>query len=126
MRWHPFPEQSTRRPGGRAGFAATFPAAATLTGAIMPPAPAEPPTQLVRWVAEGHDGLLVADREHDRIQACDARDGWPLVTLDRETGLGDVDQVVLEGHWLVVLGSDGPTKVRLPELRPQLWARTSR
>ena len=119
-------KQSLRRLDGRAGFAATFMAAATLTGVIMPPSPAAPPKQLVRWTDEGHDWLLVADRQHDRIQAYDARDGRPLGTLDRRSGLADVDRLVLEGRWLVVLGNDGPTRVRLPGLRPQPLAQASR
>jgi hypothetical protein len=126
MRRYNFLKQSLRRLDGRAGFAATFLAAATLTGAIMPPPPAAPPRQLVRWTAEGHDWLLVADRQHDRIQAYDARDGRPLGTLDRRSGLADVDRLVLEGRWLVVLGSDGASRVRLPGLRPQPLAQASR
>lgn len=119
MRRYPLLRWSWSRLDGRAGFAATFLAAATLTGVIVPPPPPPPPTQLVRWTAEGHDWLFVADREHDRIQAYDARDGRPLGTLDRHSGLADVDRLVLEGRWLVVLGSDGPMRVRLPGLRPQ-------
>lgn len=126
MRRYTFLKQSLRRLDGRAGFAATFLAAATLTGVIMPPSPAVPPKQLVRWTDEGHDWLLVADRQHDRIQAYDARDGRPLGTLDRRSGLADVDRLVLEGRWLVVLGSDGTTRVRLPGLRPQPLAQASR
>lgn len=98
----------------------TLLAAAALAGFIVPP-PERPPRQLVRWTAEGHDWLLVADREHDRIQAYDARDGRPLGTLDRSSGLADVDRLVLEGHWLVVLGNDGPRVVRLPGLQPRPW-----
>jgi len=126
MRRYPALKQSLRRFDGRAGFAATFLAAAALTGAIAPPSPEPPPKQLVRWTAEGHDWLLVADREHDRIQAYDARDGRPLGTLDRRSGLADVDRLVLEGRWLVVLGSDGPTRVRLPGLQPQPLAQERR
>lgn len=76
--------------------------------------------QLVRWSCGAHDWLAVADREHDRIHAYDARDGRPLGTLDRTSGLTDVDRLVPEGCWLVVLGDGDPQVVRLPELRPQL------
>ncbi|UGB37369.1 hypothetical protein [Frateuria soli] len=120
MRRYPLPQQCLRRPDGRAGFAVTFLAAALLTGVLMPPSPV-PPKQLVRWRADGHDWLLVSDRQRDRIQAYDARDGRPLATLDRGNGLADVDRVVLEGRWLVVLGSDGTKVVRLPGLQPQPW-----
>ncbi|HET6807268.1 MAG TPA: hypothetical protein VFH59_17670 [Frateuria sp.] len=123
MHRYPLLKQSLRRLDGRAGFAATFLAAATLTGAFMPPSPARPSRQLVRWTADGHDWLLVADRQRDRIQAYDARDGRPLGTLDRRSGLADVDRLVLEGRWLVVLGNDGPEVVRLPGLRPQPLAK---
>jgi hypothetical protein len=106
-----------RRLDGRAGFAATFLAAAMLAGALAPPA-GQPQKQLLRWTRDGHDWLLVADRRRDSIQAYDARDGRPLGTLDRTAGLGDVDRMLLEGRWLVVLGSDGPPKVvSLPEFR---------
>lgn len=125
MSSYPAFKQSLGRLDGRVGFAATFLAAAALTGAIVPPQPAPPPKQLVRWTAEGHDWLLVADREHDCIQAYDARDGRPLGTLDRRSGLADVDRLVLEGHWLVVLGSDGAAKVRLPALRAQPLAKAA-
>ncbi|MGN6283064.1 hypothetical protein [Frateuria sp.] len=118
--------QSLRRLDGRAGFAATFLAAATLTGVAMPPSSEAPPKQLVRWTDGNHDWLLVADRQHDRIQAYDARDGRPLRVLDRRSGLADVDRLVLEGHWLVVLGSDGAKRVRLPELRPQPLVQAAR
>lgn len=99
----------------------TFLAAAMLAGFMTPPAE-RPQKQLVRWTRDGHDWLLVADRRYDRIQAYDARDGRPLGTLDRSSGLGDVDRLVLEGRWLVVLGNDGPKVVRLPELRAQAAA----
>ncbi|MBP1472696.1 hypothetical protein J7I44_00155 [Frateuria sp. MAH-13] len=92
----------------------------------MPPSSGAPPRQLVRWTDDSHDWLLVADRQHDRIQAYDARDGRPLTVLDRRSGLADVDRLVLEGHWLVVLGSDGARRVRLPELRPQPLVQASR
>lgn len=120
MRRYPLLQQCLRRLDGRAGFAVTFLAAALLTGVLMPPPPA-PPRQLVRWKADGHDWLLLSDRQHDRIQVYDARDGRPLATLDRGTGLADVDRVVLEGRWLVVLGDDGTKVVRLPGLQPQPW-----
>lgn len=123
MHRYPCLQQYVRRLDGRAGFAATFLAAALLSGAIAPSATAPPPKQLVRWTAGGHDWLLVADRRQDRIEAYDARDGRPLGTLDRHSGLDDVDRLVLEGHWLVVLGKDGPEVVRLPELRPQRLSR---
>jgi len=119
MHRSPTIKRSLRRLDGRAGFAATFLAAATLTAAFVPPPPAPPSKQLVRWTAEGHDWLLVADREHDRIQAYDARDGRPLGTLDRHSGLADVDAMVLQGNRLVVLGRAGTATVRLPELRLQ-------
>ncbi|MGN2252664.1 hypothetical protein ACFWZ4_04770 [Frateuria sp. GZRe12] len=119
MRRYTFLKHLLRRLDGRAGFAATFLAAAALTGVIMPPSPTVPPKQLVRWTDEGHDWLLVADRQHDRIQAYDARDGRPLGTLDRRTGLADVDRLVLEGRWLVVLGKDGARKVWLPDWQAQ-------
>jgi hypothetical protein len=103
----------------------TFLVAAMLAGFFA--SPAEPPQrQLVRWAGDGHDWLLVADRGHDRIQAYDARDGRPLGTLDRTSGLGDVDRLVLEGRWLGVLGNDGPKVVRLPGLRPQPLASSPR
>lgn len=108
-----------RRFERRAGFAVTLVAAAMLTGWIMPAPPEPPPKQLVRWTAEGHDWLLVGDRQRDRISAYDLRDGRPLGTLDRASGLTDVDQLVLEGRWLVVLGRDRPQVVRLPGLQVQ-------
>ncbi len=100
----------------------TFLAAAMLAGFMAPSPPPQPQKQLVRWTGDGHDWLLVADRRYDRIQAYDARDGRPLGTLDRASGLGDVDKLVLEGRWLVVLGDDGTRVVRLPGLRPQSMA----
>lgn len=121
MRRYPFLPRSLRRLEGRAGFALTFLAAAMLAG-FMAPSPDRAQKQLVRWNAGGHDWLLVADRRYDRIQAYDARDGRPLGTLDRASGLGDVDRMVLEGRWLVVLGNDGAKVVRLPELRAQAAA----
>lgn len=126
MRRYPLLPRSLRRLDRRAGFAATFLAAAMLAGFIGPSPPERPQKQLVRWTGEGHDWLLVGDREHDRIQAYDARDGRPLGTLDRASGLGDVDRLVLEGRWLVVLGNDGPKAVRLPRLRPQPLASATR
>jgi hypothetical protein len=124
MRRYPFLPRSPRRLDRRTGSAVTFLAAAMLAGAIAP-APPQPRMQLVRWTGDGHDWLLVADRRYDRIQAYDARDGRPLLTLDRRSGLGDVDRLVLEGRWLVVLGEDGPKRMRLPELRPQRLAAAS-
>ncbi|MCX7513577.1 hypothetical protein [Frateuria sp. STR12] len=119
MRRYPVFQQSLRRLDGRVGFAVTFLTAAMLAGVMAPPTPERPQEQLVRWTAEGHDWLLVADRQHDRIQAYDARDGRPLGTIDSSAGLADVDRVVIEGRWLVVLGNDGPKVVRLPGFRPQ-------
>lgn len=115
MRRYPFLPRSLRRLDQRAGFAATLLAAALLVGFVAPAPPEPPRKQLVRWTGEGHDWLLVADRQYDRIQAYDARDGRPLGTLDRASGLGDVDQMMLEGRWLVVLGNDGPKVVSLPD-----------
>jgi hypothetical protein len=126
MRRYPSLKPSLRRLDGRVGFAATFLAAATLAGVIVPPSPGVPQKQLVRWTDDGHDWLLVADRQHDRIQAYDARDGRPLGTLDRASGLADVDRLVLEGRWLVVLGNDGPRVLRLPGFQPQPLAKASR
>lgn len=114
-----------QRSQGRAGFAATVLAAAALTGWIMPAPPAPPPTQLVRWVGDGHDWVLVGDRGHDRIRACDVRDGRPLGTLDRASGLSHVDRMVLEGDWRVVLRQVRPRLVRLPSLQVQPWAMAS-
>jgi hypothetical protein len=106
-------------------FAITLLAAAAMTGFILP-SPEPPQKQLVRWTVDGHDWLLVADRRYDRISAYDARDGRPLGTLDRTSGLGDVDRLVPEGRWLVVMGDDGAMVVRLPGLRPQPWAMAMR
>lgn len=109
-----------RRYESRAGFALTLLVAAGLTGWIMPAPPEAPPKQLVRWTGEGHDWLLVGDRQGDRINAYDMHDGRPLATLDRGSGLADVDRLVVEGHWLLVLGRGRPTVVRLPsfQVRP--------
>lgn len=126
MRRYPFLSRIPRRLDRRLRFAATTLAAAALA-ALVVSAPAErPQKQLVRWTAEGHDWLLVADRQQDRISAYDARDGQPLGTIDRASGLADVDRLVLEGRWLVVLGNAGPQVVRLPGLRPQPLAAVSR
>ena len=122
MRRYPLLPRSLRQLDGRAGFAVTFLAAAMLAGFMAPSPPPPPQKQLVRWTGDGHDWLLVADRRYDRIQAYDARDGRPLGTLDRASGLGDVDRLVLEGRWLVVLGEDGTRVVRLPGLRAQSLA----
>jgi hypothetical protein len=103
----------------RVRFAVTALAAMAIVGFVSPSHPQRPQTELVRWTCSGHDWLLVADRRHDRLSAYDARDGRPLGTLDRSSGLADVDRLVLEGCWLVVLGKDEPQLVRLPELRPQ-------
>ena len=86
----------------------------------MPAPPEAPPKQLVRWTGEGHDWLLVGDRQGDRINAYDMHDGRPLATLERGSGLADVDRLVVEGHWLLVLGRGRPTVVRLPsfQVRP--------
>lgn len=118
MRRYPLLPRSLRRLEGRTGFAATLLAAAALTGFMAPLPPERPQKQLVRWTGDGHDWLLVADRQQDRISAYDARDGRPLGTLDRRSGLADVDRLVLEGRWLVVLGNDGPRVVQLPGLHP--------
>lgn len=119
MRRYPFLPRSLRRLDQRAGFVLTFLVAAMLAGFMAPASPGRPQKQLVRWTGEGHDWLLVADRRYDRIQAYDARDGRPLGTLDRASGLGDVDRLVLEGRWLVVLGNDGTKVVQLPGLQPR-------
>jgi len=116
------PPRCLRRLDCRLRFAVTLLTAAAITGFILPPPPDLPQKQLVRWTADGHDWLLVADRLHDRISAYDARDGRPLGTLDRASGPSDVDRLVLEGRWLVVMGDDGPKVMRLPELRPRPWA----
>lgn len=73
--------------------------------------------QLVRWRDAGHDWVLVADRARDRIEIYDAGDGRPLGTLDRSAGIAEVDRLVLEGRWLVVLGATHRARmVRLPVL----------
>ena len=112
--------------GERIRFAVTVLAAAAIAGFMLPPHAEPPHQQLVRWRADGHDWLLVAVRVHDRSCAYDARDGRPLGSLDRASGLADVDRLVLEGRWLVVLGDEGPKIVRLPELRPRPLALASR
>jgi hypothetical protein len=126
MRRYTLLPRRLRRLDRRLGFAATFLAAAALAGLIAPPPQERPPMQLVHWTAEGHDWLLVADREQDRIRAYDARDGRPLGTIGRANGLADVDRLVLEGRWLVVLGKDEPKVVQLPGLYPRPLAAASR
>jgi hypothetical protein len=125
MRRYPLLPSPLRRLDRRLRFAATFLAAAALAALVMPPPADRPPTQLVRWTADGHDWLLVADRQRNRISAYDARDGRPLGTIDHADGLADVDRLVLEGRWLVVLGDAGPQVVRLPALQPQPLAAVS-
>jgi hypothetical protein len=125
MRRYPLLPSPLRRLDRRLRFAATFLAAAALAALVMPPPADRPPTQLVRWTADGHDWLLVADRQRNRISAYDARDGRPLSTIDHADGLADVDRLVLEGRWLVVLGDAGPQVVRLPALQPQPLAAVS-
>ena len=118
MRRYPLLPRSFRRLDSRVRFALTFLAAAAIT-ALLTPQGRPPPQQLVRWTALGHDWLLVADREHDRIDVYDAADGRPLRTLDRAAGLADVERLVLEGRSLVVLGKDAPRVVWLPQLQAQ-------
>jgi hypothetical protein len=125
MRRYPLLPSPLRRLDRRLRFAATVLAAAALAALVMPPPADRPPTQLVRWTADGHDWLLVADRQRNRISAYDARDGRPLGTIDHADGLADVDRLVLEGRWLVVLGDAGPQVVRLPALQPQPLAAVS-
>ncbi|MEI7036321.1 hypothetical protein [Fulvimonas yonginensis] len=99
-----------------------WPAAALLAVVAIGLAPVtaqRPATQWMRWTGAGQDWLLVADRQHDRISIYDARDGRPLGRLDRASGLADVDRLVLEGRWLVVLGDEGPRVVRLPGLKAE-------
>jgi len=122
MRRYPLLPRSLRRLDCRLRFALTALAAAAIASVLVPAPPEPPQKQLVRWTAPGHDWLLVADRRHDRISVYDARDGRPLRTLDRSSGLADVDRLVLEGRWLLVLGNDPPKIVRLPGLQPQPWA----
>lgn len=119
MRQYPLLPRPLRRLERRLGFAVTFLTAVALAALVAPPPAERPQTQLVRWTADGHDWLLVADRQQNRISAYDARDGRPLGTIDRADGLADVDRLVLEGRWLVVLGDAGPQVVRLPALQPQ-------
>lgn len=126
MRRYPLLPHLLRHLDCRVRFALTFLVAAGITALLLPPTEPPPQHQLVRWTAQAHDWLLVADRQHDRISVYDARDGRPLGTLDRAAGLGDVDRLVLEGHWLVVLGQDAPQVVRLPQLRAQSLASVAR
>ena len=126
MRRYPLLPRTLRRLDRRLRLVGTFLAAAALGGLVAPPQAEQPPKQLVRWTADGHDWLLVADRQQDSISAYDAHDGRPLGTIDRADGLADVDRLVLEGRWLVVLGDAQPQVVRLPGLRPQPLASVSR
>jgi hypothetical protein len=119
MRRYPLLPRSWRRLDRRLRFALTALAAMALAGFLLPPPAERPPTELVRGSCAARDWLLVADRRHDRIRAYDAEDGRPLGTLDRASGLADVDRLVLQGCWLVVLGRDEPQLVRLPQLRAQ-------
>lgn len=84
-----------------------------------PPAAQPAQKQLLRWTGEGHDWLVVGDREQDEIVVYDATDGRPLRTLGRADGLGDVESIALRGRWLVVLGKDAPRVVRLPRLKAE-------
>jgi hypothetical protein len=93
-----------------------------IVGLAMPSRPQVPSAaspQLLRWTDQDHDWLLVADRLRDRVAIYDATDGRPLGMLDHDDGLGDVESMVLEGRWLVVLGTGEPRVVRLPDLRTQ-------
>jgi hypothetical protein len=119
MRRYLLMPRSWRRLDRRFRFALTALAAVALAGFLSPTPVERPSTELVRGTCAARDWLLVADRQHDRIRAYDASDGRPLGTLDRASGLVDVDRLVLEGCWLVVLGQDEPQVVRLPELRAQ-------
>jgi hypothetical protein len=119
MRRYPLLPRPWRRLDRRLRFVLTALAAMALAGFLWPPPAERPPIELVHGTCAARNWLLVADRQQDRIQAYDAGDGRPLGTLDRASGLADVDRLVLDGCWLVVLGQDEPQVVRLPELRAQ-------
>lgn len=94
-------------------------AAIAVAGFGMSMPPEQPQTFLVHSRCGVHDWLVVADRQRDRISAYDARDGRPLDDVDRTSGLAEVDALLAEGCWLVVLGDDAPQAMHLPELRPR-------
>lgn len=113
---HPLPVRSRAAALCLLGIASATPLVAWRPA--TPPTAAQAPAQLVRWTDAGHDWLLVADAAGDRVAVYDAGDGRPLKTLDQASGLGDVDRLVLEGRWLVVLGQGEPRAMRLPDLQP--------
>jgi hypothetical protein len=119
MRRYPLLPRSLHRFDRRARFGLTTLAAMAIAGLLMPAPPARPAIQLVRGSCGAQDWLVVADRQHDRISAYDAHDGRPLGRLDQASARVDVDRLVPEGCWLVVLGDGEPQAMHLPELRPQ-------
>jgi hypothetical protein len=74
--------------------------------------------RLVRWQDAEHDWLLVVDPDTSELVVYDANDGRPLERLGADDGLPDVQSIVQQGSWLLVIGTHHP-KVRLLKL-PQL------
>ena len=118
MHRYPLLPRSLRRLDRLVQFGLTMLAVMTVAGFMVPGPPERPATQLVHGRCGAHEWLVVADRQQSRISAYDAGDGRPLGVLDLTSGMADVDHLVPEGCWVVVLGDGEPQALHLPELRP--------